>query len=85
MLDVKTNYRNKYLHESTSLQCDECKSGQEDDQVHVTLCSALKCNQDLQLDYNKLFSKDLDIVKNAIATFEVSWREKCEMKSQMNT
>ena len=81
MLDVRTNFKNKYLYKGESLQCQLCDDGQLETQSHIAECKALGNNVDIV--YNDLFSPNLDIVKDNITKFEVAWSERCEKLQSM--
>ena len=70
MLEVKMNFKEKYLNNDKLLLCKLCENDDLDEQSHVTLCPAVKNNQNLQF----------------ISQFEASWNEmsKLRYKSEDN-
>ena len=42
MLDVKMNFKNNYNDDITLLTCDQCNSGEMDDQSHILSCKVLE-------------------------------------------
>ena len=59
MLDVKCNYRGRYLHSNTL--CPVCKK-EEDTQAHILVCAELNVENEIvtkTVEYNDLFSEKL--------------------------
>ena len=66
MLEVKMNFKEKYLNNDKLLLCKLCENDDLDEQSHVTLCPAVKNNQNLQF----------------ISQFEASWNEMSKLRYQ---
>ena len=81
MLDVKMNFKNHYNDDITLLTCDQCNSGEMDDQSHILSCKVIENTKNMTVKYSDLFSKNLKIVKKAIIEYEKSWDEMCTRKS----
>ena len=82
MLDVKSNFKNKYNDDINLLRCDLCKSGDLDTQSHVISCKSIDNNSNQTANYSHLFSENLNTVKKAITVYEKSWNEMCHKKSK---
>ena len=80
MLEVKMNFKEKYLNNDQLLLCKLCENDDLDEQSHFTRCSAVKNNQNLQFNYSNLFSQDINILKIAISQFEASWNEMSKLR-----
>ena len=46
-----------------------------DDQQHVTICSGLTSNQNINFEYSNIFSDNLSTVKSALDVYQRSWDE----------
>ena len=85
MLDVKMNFKNHYNDDITLLICDQCNSGEVDDQSHILSCKVLENTKNITVKYSDLFSRNLKIVKKAIIEYEKSWDEMCTRKSSKSS
>jgi hypothetical protein len=59
MLDVKCNYRGRYIHSNTL--CPVCKK-EEDTQAHILVCAQLNVEDEIvskTVEYHHLFSEKL--------------------------
>ena len=74
MLDVKRNYKNKYLSKNRSdyesLLCEICK-GHEDNTENIFLCPELSNTGENKFD--DLFSRNIDKMLNALKQFQKLW------------
>ena len=73
MLNVKGNFKNKYLNNDTFLQCQKCLSGILESQQHIIDCDVLKSKPNM--NYNDLFCADMQKVKEALEKFQIAWNE----------
>ena len=80
MLDVKTNFKNKYITNSVKLPeaiyCSFCLSDSIEDQEHIIDCEAFE--QPYKIRYTDLFSQDLKIVAENIKKYEALWKQRCD-------
>ena len=77
MLQVKTNFSHMYINElndQNNLQCEQCQDEVLDSQEHIPLCSGL--NKKVNINYNDLFSSDIDMVKKGLIGFEMAWSQR---------
>ena len=81
-IDVKCNYKNKYL----DLKCDLCTSNSQDDQYHLLECAYLIENcenlaNNTTIEYEDIFSDDIEKqFKAAKLLFEV-WEKRIELST----
>ena len=78
MLNVKENFRQKYLNETESLYCQHCKNietstKQIQSQEHILVCDSLE--EKVQVEYKDLFSLNMDKVKTALEGYKVAWNQ----------
>ena len=85
MLDVRENFKNKYTNKNESdesnkeaLLCQLCKN-HVDNSENILKCSALETNVNMKFD--NLFSKDIDITASAIKVFAKLWKIRQEKLS----
>ena len=75
MIDVKSNYKKKYISktrsEYESLLCSISKS-HEDNSENVFQCPELGNTSDIQFD--DLFSRNIDKISKAIKLFQKLWK-----------
>ena len=64
------------------LTCDQCNTGEIDDQKHIISCKILENNKISTVKYSDLFSKNINTVKKAITEYEKSWTEMCQKRSE---
>ena len=82
MLNVKMNFKNMYNDDITLLACDQCNTGELEDQNHVISCNTLENNKISDIKYSDLFSGNTNTVKKAITEYEKSWNEMCLRRSE---
>ena len=82
MLNVKMNFKNMYNDDITLLACDQCNTGELEDQNHVISCNTLENNKISDIKYSDLFSGNINTVKKAINKYEKSWNEMCQRRSE---
>ena len=82
MIDVKQNYKNKYVNKlnepevnAEALLCPLCRN-HVDNTENIFECSALKINNqnDKNNQFDDLFSKDMVVVAPAIKQFSKLWK-----------
>ena len=73
MLNVKGNFKSKYLNNDTFLQCQKCLNGLLESQQHIIDCDRLETKPNI--NYNDLFCADMKKVKEALAKFQLAWDE----------
>ena len=73
MLNVKGNFKNKYLNNDTFLQCQKCLSGILESQEHIIDCDIFETKPDI--NYNDIFCDDMQKVKTALTEFQKAWNE----------
>ena len=73
MLNVKTNFSHMYPN---SQECEKCNEGLPDNQDHIPLCNGLKTK--VNINYNDLFSSDVEVMKKALTGFEAAWNQRLE-------
>ena len=56
MLDVKMNFKNKFNDDINLLKCNQCNTGELDDQSHIISCKVIDNNKNLTIKYSDLFS-----------------------------
>ena len=77
MLDVKTNYRNRYA----DTNCPNCKAA-DDDQEHLLNCSELSDGRQLIDDciqYENIFSSNLENILKVSRIIEVNFKKRKEL------
>ena len=82
MLDVKDNFRNKFISDTTKLPeavyCTYCTTNSIEDQQHVIECSAFQ--QPYEMNYADLFSSNTETVAKSIQKFEEIWKQRSDKK-----
>ena len=80
MLDVKVNFKNKFISNNLKLPeaiyCSYCSTNTIEDQQHVIECSAF--TQPHKINYVDLFSSSTKTVAESIQKFEAIWKLRCE-------
>ena len=79
MLNVRANFKHKYLNQVELLYCQHCQKkgvNQIQTQEHILICEGLEQKVDIQ--YNDLFSLNLSIVNVALEGFKVAWDQSSE-------
>ena len=76
ILNVKANFPHMYANDQDPLNCENCPEGVLDTQEHIVLCDGLK--KKVNINYNDLFSSNIDIIKEALTAFEVAWNQRPE-------
>ena len=71
MLDVRKNFKNKFMNNMT---CPACQS-HTDTQQDILKCSALNPVQN-QIKYGDLFSTDLNLVKATLKKYQLLWKKR---------
>ena len=56
MLDVKMNFKNKFNDDISLLKCNQCNTGELDDQSQIISCKVIDNNKNLTIKYADLFS-----------------------------
>ena len=82
MLDVRTNFKNKY----NDLLCPVCKE-KPDTQQHVLECSALLQNTNFITDstvlYSDIFDSDVQKLKSVTQLFDNLWKKRNKLLIEM--
>ena len=71
MLDVRTNFENKFKNNMT---CPACLS-HTDTQQEILTCSALNAAQN-NIKYVDLLSTDLNVVESALKKYQKLWKKR---------
>ena len=71
MLDVRKNFKNKFMN---NMACPVCHS-HTDTQQEILKCSALNSVPN-QIKYADLFSNDLSLAKSALKKYQLLWKKR---------